>query len=92
MFIYSSKTPIYIPMPHGNSGYMSTQSYPLSCLIISLIVGVCAFIGVFYLVKSEITDLFDVLYALLFDIWVGLLMFLFTYAGLKPMFVEQGGK
>ena len=57
------------------------------CFIVSLIVGVCAFLGVFYLVKSEITDLFDVLYILSFDIWVGLLMFLFTYAGLEPMFV-----
>lgn len=54
---------------------------------VSFIVGVCAFLGVFYLVKSEITDLFDVLYVLSFDIWVGLLMFLFTYIGLEPMFV-----
>ena len=58
------------------------------CFIISLIVGVCAFLGVFYLVRSEITDFFDVLYVLSFDILVGLLMFLFTYAGLEPMFVE----
>lgn len=58
------------------------------CFIVSLIVGVCAFLGVFYLVKSEITDLFDVLYVLSFDILVGLLMFLFTYAGLEPMLVE----
>lgn len=58
------------------------------CFIVSLIVGVCAFLGVFYLVKSEITDLFDVLYVLSFDIWVGLLVFLFTYAGLEPMLVE----
>ena len=57
------------------------------CFIVSLVVGVCAFLGVFYLAKSEITDLFDVLYILSFDIWVGLLMFLFTYAGLEPMFV-----
>ena len=57
------------------------------CFIISLVVGVCIFLGVFYLVKSEITDLFDVLYVLSFDIWVGLLMFLFTYAGLEPMLV-----
>ena len=56
------------------------------CLV-SFIVGVCIFLGVFYLVKSEITDLFDVLYVLSFDIWVGLLMFLFTYIGLEPMFV-----
>ena len=56
--------------------------------IISLVVGVCIFLGVFYLVKSEITDLFDVLYVLSFDIWVGLLVFLFAYAGLEPMFVE----
>lgn len=55
--------------------------------IISLIVGVCIFLGVFYLVKSEITDLFDVLYVLSFDIWVGLLIFLFTYVGLEPMLV-----
>lgn len=58
------------------------------CFIVSLVVGVCAFLGVFYLVKSEITDLFDVLYVLSFDILVGLLMFLFTYAGLEPMLVE----
>lgn len=57
------------------------------CFIVSLIAGVCAFLGVFYLVKSEITDLFDVLYVLSFDILVGLLVFLFTYAGLEPMFV-----
>ena len=57
------------------------------CFIVSLVVGVCAFLGVFYLVKSEITDFFDVLYVLSFDIWVGLLMFLFTYAGLEPMLV-----
>lgn len=56
--------------------------------IVSLVVGVCIFLGVFYLVKSEITDLFDVLYVLSFDIWVGLLMFLFTYVGLEPMLVE----
>ena len=56
--------------------------------IISLIVGVCIFLGVFYLVKNEITDIFDVLYVLSFDILVGLLMFLFTYAGLEPMLVE----
>ena len=55
---------------------------------VSFIVGVCAFLGVFYLVKSEITDLFDVLYVLSFDIWVGLLVFLFAYAGLGPMLVE----
>ena len=54
---------------------------------VSFIVGVCAFLGVFYLVKSEITGLFDVLYVLSFDIWVGLLMFLFTYIGLEPMLV-----
>lgn len=54
---------------------------------ISFIVGVCAFLGVFYLVKSEITDLFDVLYVLSFDIWVGLLIFLFAYAGLEQMLV-----
>ena len=58
------------------------------CFIVSLIVGVCAFLGVFYLVKSEITDLVDVLYVLSFDILVGLLVFLFTYAGLEPMLVE----
>ena len=57
------------------------------CLLLALVVGVCIFLGVFYLVKSEITDLFDVLYVLSFDIWAGLLMFLFTYAGLEPMFV-----
>ena len=54
---------------------------------VSFIVGVCAFLGVFYLVKSEITELFDVLYVLSFDIWVGLLMFLFTYVNLEPMLV-----
>ena len=58
------------------------------CFIVSLVVGLCIFFGVFYLVKSEITDIFDVLYALSFDILVGLLMFLFTYAGLEPMLVE----
>ena len=58
------------------------------CFIVSLVVGVCAFLGVFYLVKSEITDLFDVLYVLSFDILVGLLVFLFTYAGLESMLVE----
>lgn len=54
---------------------------------VSFIVGVCAFLGVFYLVKSEITELFDVLYVLSFDIWVGLLVFLFAYIGLEPMLV-----
>ena len=54
---------------------------------VSFIVGVCAFLGVFYLVKSEITELFDVLYVLSFDIWVGLVMFLFAYVGLEPMLV-----
>ena len=54
---------------------------------VSFIVGVCAFLGVFYLVKSEITELFDVLYVLSFDIWVGLLMFLFAYIGLEPILV-----
>ena len=58
------------------------------CFIVSPVVGACIFLGVFYLVKSEITDLFDALYVLSFDIWVGLLMFLFTYAGLEPMLVE----
>ena len=58
------------------------------CFIVSLVVGVCTFLGVFYLVKSEITDIFDVLYVLSFDILVGLLVFLFTYAGLEPMLVE----
>ena len=56
--------------------------------IISLIVGVCTFLGVFYLVKKRNNRLFDILYVLSFDIWVGLLMFLFTYAGLEPMLVE----
>lgn len=60
----------------------------MSCLIVSLIVGVCAFLGVFYLVKSETTDFFNILYVLSFDIWFGLLMFLFTYAGLEPMLVR----
>ena len=54
---------------------------------VSFIVGVCAFLGVFYLVKIEITELFDVLYVLSFDILVGLFMFLFTYVGLEPMLV-----
>ena len=58
------------------------------CFIVSLVVGAVSFLACFYLVKSEITDLFDVLYVLSFDILVGLLMFLFTYAGLEPMFVE----
>lgn len=58
------------------------------CFIVSLIVGVCAFLGVFYLVKSKITDFFDILHVLLFDIWAGLLMFLFIYAGLEPLFVR----
>ena len=58
------------------------------CFIVSLVVGACIFLGVLYLVKSEITDIFDVLYALSFDIWVGLLVFLFAYAGLEPIFVE----
>ena len=58
------------------------------CFIVSLVVGAYIFLDVFYLVKSEITDLFDVLYVLSFDIWVGLLMFLFTYAGLESMLVE----
>lgn len=58
------------------------------CFIVSFVVGACIFLGVFYLVKSEITDFFDVLHVLSFDIWVGLLMFLFTYAGLAPMLVE----
>ena len=57
------------------------------CLLLALVVGVCIFLGVFYLVKSEITELFDVLYVLSFDIWVGLFMFLFTYVGLEPMLV-----
>lgn len=59
----------------------------MPCFIISLIVGVCAFLGVFYLVKSKITEFFDILYVLSFDIWVGLLIFLFTYAGLEPIFI-----
>ena len=54
---------------------------------VSFIVGVCAFLGAFYLVKSEITELFDVLYVLSFDIWVGLFIFLFTYVGLESMLV-----
>ena len=54
---------------------------------VSFIVGVCAPPPPPYLVKSEITELFDVLYVLSFDIWVGLLMFLFAYIGLEPMFV-----
>lgn len=87
MFVYSGKTPIYIPMPHGNSGYMSAQSYSLPCLIISLIVGVCAVLGMLYLVKNEITDFGDVLYVLTFDIWFGFLIFLFTYVGLEPTFI-----
>lgn len=58
------------------------------CFIVSLVVGARIFLGVFYLVKSEITDLFDVLYVLSFDMWVGLLMFLFTCAGLEPLFVR----
>ena len=57
------------------------------CFIVSLVVGACIFLCVFYLVKSEITDTFDVLYVLSFDILVGLLVFLFTYAGLEPMLV-----
>ena len=57
------------------------------CFIVSLVVGACIFLGVFYLLKSEITDLFDVLYVLSFDMWVGLFMFLFTYVGLEPMLV-----
>ena len=55
---------------------------------ISFIVGVCTFFGVFYLIKGEITEPFDVLYVLSFDIWVGFLMFLFTYVGLEPMLVR----
>ena len=58
------------------------------CFIVGLVVGACIFLGVFYLVKSEITDIFDVLYVLSFDILDGLLMFLFTYAGLESMLVE----
>ena len=57
------------------------------CFIVSLVVGTCVFLGVFYLVKNEITDIFDVLYVLSFDIWVGLLVFLFAYIGLEPMLV-----
>lgn len=87
MFIYSSKTPIYIPMPHGNSGYMSTQSYPLSCLIISLIVGVYAFIVAFSLSKDEMVECFDILVLLLLDICVGVLIFMLTYAFLGLIFV-----
>ena len=87
MFIYSSKTPIYIPMPHGNSGYMSTQSYPLSCLIISLIVGVCAFIVAFSLSKDEMVECFDILLLLLLDICVGVLIFTVTYGFLGLIFV-----
>lgn len=87
MFIYSGKTPMYIPMPHGNSGYMSIQSYPLSCLIISLIVGVCAFIVAFYLSKDEMVERFDVLLLLLLDICVGVLIFILTYAFLGLIFV-----
>ena len=60
----------------------------MMCFIVSLVVGGSIFLGVFYLVKREITDIFDVLYVLSFDIWVGLLMFLFTYAGLESMLVE----
>ena len=29
------------------------------CFIVSLVVGACIFLGVFYLVKSEIIDLYD---------------------------------
>ena len=57
------------------------------CFIVILVAGECILLGVFYVVKSEITDIFDVLYVLSFDILVGLLVFLFTYAGLEPMLV-----
>ena len=87
MFIYSSKTPIYIPMPHGNSGYTPTQSYPLPCLIISLIVGVCAFVVALYLSKDEMIERFDILLLLLLDICVGVLIFILTYAFLGLIFV-----
>lgn len=87
MFIYSGKTPIYIPIPHSSSGYMSIQSYPLSCLIISLIVGACAFIVAFYLSKDEMVERFDILLLLLLDICVGVLIFILTYAFLGLIFV-----
>lgn len=87
MFIYSGKTPIYIPMPHSSSGYTPTQSYPLPCLIISLIVGVCAFIVALYLSKDEMIEHFDILLLLLLDICVGALIFILTYAFLGLIFV-----
>ena len=87
MFVYSGKTPIYIPMPHGNSGYMSAQSYPLPCLIISLIVGVCAFIVALYLSKDEMDERFDILLFLILDICIGVLIFVLTYAILGLIFV-----
>lgn len=87
MFVYFGKTPIYIPMPHGNSGYMSVQSYPLPCLIISLIVGVCTFIVALYLSKDEMVERFDILLLLILDICIGVLIFILTYAILGLIFV-----
>ena len=58
------------------------------CFIVSLVVGACIFLGASYLVQSEITDIFDVLFVFSFDFWFVLLVFLFAYAGLGPMLVE----
>ncbi len=87
MFIYSGKTPIYIPMPHSSSGYMSTQSYPLPYLLISLIVGVCTFVVALYLSKDEMIERFDILLLLILDICIGILFFILTYAFLGLIFV-----
>ena len=57
------------------------------CFIVVLIIGVCAFLGILYLVKNEITDFGGALYFLTFDIWFGFLIFLFTYVGLEPGFI-----
>lgn len=87
MFVYSGKTPIYIPIPHGSGNHISTQNYPLSCFIVSFIVGVCAFLVALYLSKDDMTAGVGILLLLILDICIGVLIFMLTYAILGLIFV-----
>lgn len=88
MFIYSGKTPIYIPMLHRNSGYISVQNYSLPCLIISFIIGACVLLIVVSLSKSNMTTPIDILLSLVLDVCVGILVFMLAYALLGLIFVR----
>lgn len=96
MFIYSGKTPMYIPMPHssGNSteNEMVLSELSTGLTIVAIVITIVAFIIVWILTKDTFDEVFcggiiDFLIQVVFCVLFAFLVFCLMYVVLGAIFL-----